>query len=102
MKTARLRVHKAQQQPTASLCHAGATIITLIADNHASKLAFKMAKALLRPRDELQLVTVVTNEEGVAYGNSTLAPYLQEQCSNTVTPVVGPQYGQASVIACVQ
>lgn len=68
----------------------GAVIIALVADNHASKLAVKMAKALLRPRDELQLVTVVANEENVTYGNNLLAPYVQEQCNNVVTPLVSP------------
>lgn len=68
--------------------NAGAVILTLISDNHASKLAVKMAKALLRPRDELQLVTVVTNEDSISYGNNLLAPYLQEKCNNNVTPVV--------------
>eukprot|EP00878_Enallax_costatus_P012355 GHUV01012905.1.p1 GENE.GHUV01012905.1~~GHUV01012905.1.p1 ORF type:complete len:221 (+),score=73.77 GHUV01012905.1:1993-2655(+) len=47
-----------------------------------------MAKALLRPRDELQLVTVVMSEDSISYGNDLLAPYLQEKCSNNVTPVV--------------
>ena len=71
---------------------AGAIITTLIADNHASKLAVKMAKALLRPRDELQLVTVVMSEDSISYGNDLLAPYLQEKCSNSVTPVVSNCY----------
>lgn len=60
-----------------------------------------MAKALLRPKDELQLVTVVMNEEAVVYGNNVLAPYLQEQCSNTVTPVVRPLYGSLAP-ACMR
>lgn len=63
----------------------------LIADNHASKLAYKLAKALLQPRDELQLVTVVLGEESVKYGSDLLAPYLpaaQQQNGPTITPVV--------------
>lgn len=62
--------------------------MTLIADNHATKLAYRMARALLRPRDELQLVTVVASEEAVAYGKRLLEQYEQEPCDNVVTPVV--------------
>ncbi|WIA17780.1 hypothetical protein OEZ85_009293 [Tetradesmus obliquus] len=47
-----------------------------------------MARALLRPRDELQLVTVVASEEAVAYGKRLLEQYEQEPCDNVVTPVV--------------
>jgi nucleotide-binding universal stress UspA family protein len=60
----------------------------LIADNHATKLAYRMARALLRPRDELQLVTVVANEEGELFGKRLLEQYEQEPCENVVTPVV--------------
>jgi hypothetical protein len=47
-----------------------------------------MARALLRPRDELQLVTVVANDDAVAYGKRLLEQYEQEPCDNVVTPVV--------------
>jgi hypothetical protein len=63
-------------------------VVTLIADNHATKLAYRMARALLRPRDELQLVTVVANDDAVAYGKRMLEQYEQEPCDNVVTPVV--------------
>jgi hypothetical protein len=64
----------------------------LITDNHASKLAFKLAKALLQPRDELQMVTVVMGEESVKYGSDLLAQYMpaqQQQQGPNITPVVG-------------
>jgi hypothetical protein len=72
---------------------AGSKIIVLISDNQASKLAFKLGKALLQPRDELQLVTVVLGEESVPYGSGLLAPYLpsaqqQQQQGPTINPVV--------------
>lgn len=65
----------------------------LVADNQASKLAFKLGKALLQPQDELQLVTVVAGEDSVPYGSSLLAPYLpseqqQQQPGPTISPVV--------------
>lgn len=70
----------------------GCKIVVLIADNHASKLAFKLSRALLQPRDELQLVTVVVGEESLNYGSDLLAPYLteqqQQQNGPTLTPVV--------------
>lgn len=89
----------------------------LISDNQASKLAFKLGKALLQPRDELQLVTVVLGEESVPYGSGLLAPYLpsaqqqqqQQQHGPAINPVVrcadqqhakqqqGPTPGQAAV-----
>jgi hypothetical protein len=68
---------------------AGALVVCLIADNHASKLAFKMAKCLLRPRDELQLLTIVLDENSTLYGNNLLVPYTLDPCFNTVKPVVG-------------
>lgn len=74
---------------------AGSKIIVLVSDNQASKLAFKLGKALLQPRDELQLVTVVLGEESVPYGSGLLAPYLlsaqqqqQQQHGPTICPVV--------------
>lgn len=69
----------------------GATLLALVADNHVSKMAVRMARALLRPRDELQLVTVVLTEQSVGYGQSLLAPHLdppEAPCGNTITPVV--------------
>lgn len=66
----------------------GAVIVALIADNHATKLAYRMARALLSSKDELQVVTVVASEESIQYGTDLLAPYIQEPCENTVTPVV--------------
>lgn len=63
----------------------------LIADNQASKLAFKLAKALLQPRDELLLVTVVLGEDSVKYGSDLLAPYVPaEQQTQTQQQTVGP------------
>lgn len=70
---------------------AGSRIIVLIADNQASKLAFKLAKALLQPRDELLLVTVVLGEDSVKYGSDLLAPYVPaEQQTQTQQQTVGP------------
>jgi nucleotide-binding universal stress UspA family protein len=57
----------------------GAKVVVLIADNHASKMAVRMAKALLRPHDELQLLTVVLSADSLHYGSSLLEPYLQQQ-----------------------
>jgi nucleotide-binding universal stress UspA family protein len=59
--------------------YTGTKVVVLIADNHASKLAMKMARALCRPRDELVLVTVVLSEDSLHYGNDLLAPFLQAE-----------------------
>lgn len=71
----------------------GSRIIVLITDNQASKLAFKLAKGILHPQDELQLVTVVMGEESLEYGSRLLAPLLpseqqQQQNGPTISPVV--------------
>ncbi|KAF8055402.1 hypothetical protein HT031_006770 [Scenedesmus sp. PABB004] len=66
----------------------GSVVVVLVANNHATRLAVRMARALLRPRDELQLVTVAMTPEGVVGGEALLAPHAAEPCANTVTPVV--------------
>lgn len=50
----------------------------LAVDNHASKLAHRMALALLRPQDELQVVTVVSSEESRGFGAALLQPFLAQ------------------------
>eukprot|EP00775_Hariotina_reticulata_P008512 gene8512-8694_t len=47
-----------------------------------------MAKSLLHPRDELQLLTVVLDDNSIMYGNDLLVPYAPDPCFNTVKPVV--------------
>jgi hypothetical protein len=44
--------------------HSGQTIVVFVTNNHASKLAWKMAKAFAKPLvDTLQLVTCVMDED---------------------------------------
>ena len=45
----------------------GARVVVLAADNHATRLALRMAGALLRPGDELRVATVVRDDGGDAH-----------------------------------
>jgi hypothetical protein len=63
--------------------------VVLVSDNHATKLAVKMACSLLRPRDELQLLTVVMSDSARAYGEKLLSQYTFDgDESNFCTPIV--------------
>ena len=68
---------------------AGSRLVVLVSDNHATKLAVKMACSLLRPRDELQLLTVVMSDSARAYGEKLLSQYTFDgDESNFCTPIV--------------
>ncbi len=66
----------------------GSNIVLLVADNRASKLAFRMARALLLPKDELHLVTVVMSEEGKDYGSTLLSSFADGAQGPNIKPVV--------------
>ena len=68
--------------------NAGSKIVVLVADNHASKLALKMAKALLRPSDELHVLTVVMSESSIAYGKKLTEGFLEGDSTGQLRPVV--------------
>lgn len=53
----------------------GSLVVVLVADNHATKMSVRIASALLRPRDELLLLTVVMSEEGRAFGQQLLSKF---------------------------
>lgn len=70
---------------------AGSIIVVLVAENHATRLAVRMAHAVARPRDEVHLLTVVAADESVPYGKRLLSPYNQQEAGSsavTLAPVV--------------
>jgi hypothetical protein len=68
---------------------AGAKVVLLVTDNHASKLALRMAKALLRPRDELRVTTVVMSPESLSYGRKLTEEFCSNDTSGQLIPEVG-------------
>jgi hypothetical protein len=67
---------------------AGAKVVLLVTDNHASKLALRMAKALLRPRDELRVTTVVMSPESLPYGRKLTEEFCSSDTSGQLVPDV--------------
>jgi hypothetical protein len=76
---------------------AGAKVVLLVTDNHASKLALRMAKALLRPRDELRVTTVVMSPESLSYGRKLTEEFCSSDTSGQLIPEVGGTGGQQAV-----
>lgn len=68
----------------------GAKVVLCVSDNHASKLAYKMAKAVLRPNDTLLLLTVVMTEDSLDYGHQLLEQYAEQAPLNPIERVVRP------------
>eukprot|EP00877_Chromochloris_zofingiensis_P008490 jgi/Chrzof1/3895/Cz13g12140.t1 len=66
----------------------GAKVVLCVSDNHASKLAYKMAKAVLRPNDTLLLLTVVMTEDSLDYGHQLLEQYAEQAPLNPIERVV--------------